>query len=245
MSESIRVTGNAAVDGATHKGWLVGHFREPGPHHSSDIEVKWGVHSAGKQRNSPHTPDARVKTLSLLLTGQFIADFKTHGQIHWDKEGDYFFWTHNLPHSTEMLKDTIILTLRWPSISPIESPPISGDQSPITTSGNAAIDAASGDGWMLGLSPDAQSPLHTEDVGLKWSVINKGVRRESPHKEIEGVWSLLLLVRGRLRFSIGDQTNILEKPGDYILWNNNQAHTNEALEDSACITIRWPLRLLK
>lgn len=244
MSESICVTGNAAVNGAAHKGWLVGHFREPGLYHSTDIEVKWGVYAAGKQRNSPHTPDARMKTLSLLLNGQFAADFKEHGKIHWDKEGDYFFWTHNLPHSTEILKDTTTLTLRWPSRNPVESPPISDDRPPTTLRGNAAVSAASGKGWILGLSPESNSPLHTEDVGLKWSTINKGVRRDSPHTEIDGVWSLLLLVRGKLRFSIGDQVHSLEKPGDYILWNNNQAHSNEALEDSACITIRWPLWLL-
>lgn len=245
MPESICVTGNAASEGENNRGWLLGHFREPGPHHSIDIEVKWGIHPAGEKRNSSGAPDAPVKTLSVLIDGQFTGDFKEHGQIHRDKEGDYFFWTHNLPHSTEMLRDTIILTLRWPSINPIGSPPISDDQSPITMSGNAAIDAASGNGWMLGLSPDAHSPLHTEDVGLKWSVINKGVRRESPHKEVDGVWSLLLLARGKLRFSIGDQVYSLEKPGDYVLWNNNQPHTNEASEDSVCITIRWPLRLLK
>lgn len=245
MSESIVIRGNAAAEGESRRGWLLGHFREPGPHHSTDVEVKWAAHPAGEQRSSSGTPDARVKTLSVLIAGQFTADFKQHGQIHWDKEGDYFFWTHNLPHSTEMLKDTTILTLRWPSINPLEFPPVTDDQPPITFSGSAPVDAAAGNGWILGLSPNADSPLHTEDVGLKWSVINQGARRESPHQEIDGVWSLLLLVRGKLKLSMGDQTNTLETPGDYVLWNNNQPHTNEALADSVCITIRWPLHLLK
>ena len=210
-----------------------------------DVEVKWGIHPAGEQRKSPHAPDARVKTLSILLDGQFETDFKEHDQLHWDKEGDYLFWTHNLPHSADILKDSTVLTLRWPSINPAESSPIIDDRPPITLSGNAAADAAAGDGWILGLSPDKNSPLHTEDVGLKWSVINQGARRDSPHQEIDGVWSLLLLVRGKLKLSMGDQTNTLETPGDYVLWNNNQPHINEALADSVCITIRWPLWLLK
>lgn len=245
MSESIVITGNAAVEGERRRGWLLGHFREPGPHHSTDVEVKWGVHLASERRKSSGAPDARVKTLSVLIDGQFTADFKECGQIHWDREGDYFFWTHNLPHSAEMLKDTIVLTLRWPSMNPIEPKLVVDDQPPITLSGNAALDAAAGDGWILGLSPSADSPLHTEDVGLKWSTIKQGIRRESPHKEIDGVWSLLLLVRGKLKLSFGDRVHSLENRGDYVLWNNNQPHANEASEDSVCITIRWPLRLLK
>lgn len=45
---------NAAVDGASHRGWFVGHFLENigGLRSTSAVEVKWGVYSAGAERTS-------------------------------------------------------------------------------------------------------------------------------------------------------------------------------------------------
>jgi hypothetical protein len=45
---------NATLDGATHRGWFLGHFLEDacGLRATSAVEVKWGIYSAGEERSS-------------------------------------------------------------------------------------------------------------------------------------------------------------------------------------------------
>jgi hypothetical protein len=50
MAENVYV-GNAAADAPARGGWLLGHFMAVGDiRHSTDVEVKWGVHPRGDQR---------------------------------------------------------------------------------------------------------------------------------------------------------------------------------------------------
>lgn len=243
MTQSIILAGNAASEGAVNRGWLLGHFIKQGVFHSTDIEIKWGVHTAGEQRSSLHAPDPRIKTLSILLAGKFKANFGEE-EIRWNKEGDYLYWTHNLPHTAEMLKDSVILTVRWPSISSDSPKPTEDNQTPIMAQGNATDDAQTGNGWIIGFTLDKKSPLYSEDIGIKWSVLEKGDRRESVHPEIEGLHTLQILVRGKMKILIGGEEKIQENMGEYLYWNNNQSHTSEALEGSVCLTIRWPANKL-
>ena len=50
--------GNAAADGDQYRGWLLGHFIDPDGHgnrHTTDPEVKWGIHPAGQTRRGGRT----------------------------------------------------------------------------------------------------------------------------------------------------------------------------------------------
>ena len=51
--------GNAAQDGDQYRGWLLGHFIDPAAHgirHTTDLEVKWGIHPAGQTRPAAGPP---------------------------------------------------------------------------------------------------------------------------------------------------------------------------------------------
>src|SRR5215472_8213769 len=44
-------TGNAQIDGAAHRGWILGHFMPARDiWHSEDVEIRWAVHQPGERR---------------------------------------------------------------------------------------------------------------------------------------------------------------------------------------------------
>ena len=116
MSDPVFLQGNAALDGAARGGWMLGHFIEGGPRHSTDIEIKWGVHSAGEQRTSSHTSDPRIMTLAILIKGKCKSNMNGK-EVIWENEGDYLLYSHNLPHTFEAIEDSVTVTIRWPSIA--------------------------------------------------------------------------------------------------------------------------------
>jgi hypothetical protein len=107
--------GNAAEDTKDDRGWLLGHFVNPPEdvRHSKDVEVKWGVHSAGDKRPEWTADDQRT-TLLLLVDGQFRVDL-TEGSRTLARQGDYALWGPGIDHSWEALADSVVITVRWPS----------------------------------------------------------------------------------------------------------------------------------
>ena len=81
--------GNAGVDGAERRGWLVGHFIEDPDdiRATNDVEIKWGVHPAGDQRPTPVTDESRT-TVILLVRGRFCLELPDDS-ILLENEGDY------------------------------------------------------------------------------------------------------------------------------------------------------------
>jgi len=110
------VSGNAAVDGATHRGWFLGHFLENacGLRATSAVEVKWGAYSAGEERSSWGMSE-RATSLCVLFRGRIQFRFPQEEYLL-ACEGDYLIWSVGLPHHWKVLEDTCILTVRWPSI---------------------------------------------------------------------------------------------------------------------------------
>lgn len=110
-------SGNAAIDGRDTRGWILGHFIDAaeGVRHSADVEVKWFHHPAGDQRTDWTTDDQRT-TLLLLISGRFRLDL-TAASVTLAEQGDYVLWGPGIDHSWHALADTVILTVRWPSIS--------------------------------------------------------------------------------------------------------------------------------
>lgn len=110
-------SGNAADDGAAHRGWLVGNFLDPaatGIRASDDVEVKWGVHPAGDQRAGWATDDQRT-TLVLLVYGRFRIDL-SDGTSIMQRQGDYVMWGPGIDHTWQALADSVVITVRWPSV---------------------------------------------------------------------------------------------------------------------------------
>ena len=109
-------SGNAADDGVKNRGWLLGHFIDPSDsvRATSDLEVKWGTHPAGDQRPDWTSDDQRT-TLVLLVSGRFCLDLTT-GSFTLARQGDYVTWGPGIDHSWRAEEDSIVITVRWPSL---------------------------------------------------------------------------------------------------------------------------------
>jgi len=106
--------GNAAVDGATDRGWLLGHFRPDGDvRHSDDVEVKWGIHEPGDHR-AQWVAEERRSALVLLVSGRFRVDLPGRSVLL-AKQGDYVLF-RGVSHSWEAEEASVVLSVRWPSV---------------------------------------------------------------------------------------------------------------------------------
>lgn len=109
--------GNAADDGkGSARGWILGHFLDSshGVRATNDVEVKWGIHPAGDKRAEWTTGDQRT-TMLLLVEGRFTVSL-TDGRVELTRQGDYALWGPGTDHTWEADEDSIVLTVRWPSI---------------------------------------------------------------------------------------------------------------------------------
>jgi hypothetical protein len=109
-------TGNATEDGDAYRGWLLGHFIDSteGVRRTDALEVKWGVHPADQQRPE-WTVDEPRSTLLLLVHGRFRLDLSV-GSVVLQQEGDYVVWGPGIDHSWQAEADSVVVTIRWPSI---------------------------------------------------------------------------------------------------------------------------------
>jgi glyoxylate utilization-related uncharacterized protein len=111
--------GNANEDADQHRGWLLGHFIDPGTPGSgiratSDLEIKWGIHPSGQQRPEWTADDQRT-TVLLLVSGRFRLDL-TGGSKTLQRQGDYVVWGPGIDHSWQAEDDSVVITIRWPSL---------------------------------------------------------------------------------------------------------------------------------
>lgn len=114
MTGSIYV-GNAAVDGALDSGWLLGHFKPAAdPRHSTDVEVKWGVHPKGQRRAEWVTGEQRSAVL-VLVSGRFRVIFPGSDALL-ERQGDYVVWGPGVDHTWVAEDDAVVMTVRWPSV---------------------------------------------------------------------------------------------------------------------------------
>lgn len=110
------LSGNAFVDGTSHRGWFIGHFLESACElrSTSAVEIKWGMYHAGEERLLWGFSEQAI-TLCILIKGgvQFIFPQEEH---FLSQEGDYIIWSANIPHRWKILAETQVLTVRWPSV---------------------------------------------------------------------------------------------------------------------------------
>ena len=110
--------GNAGDEASKHRGWIMGHFIDPaaGAVRSTEaLEVKWGIHPAGQQRPAGWTTGEERSTLVLMVSGKFRIDLSV-GSVTLERQGDYVTWGPGIDHCWQAEEDSVVVTVRWPSL---------------------------------------------------------------------------------------------------------------------------------
>lgn len=118
-SEAFYV-GNAKDDQAGGSGWFIGQFipAELGLRHQTDLELKWGIHPDGEKRPQPWA-NKNGTTISVLVEGSLKLTFHVDGarqEVTLRTKGDYVVFEPEVVHSWEAVGDTIVLSVRFPSV---------------------------------------------------------------------------------------------------------------------------------
>jgi len=114
MDGSVYV-GHAGKDAALDRGWLLGHFKADGDlRHSDAVEIKWGVHTRGDRRAQWVRGEERT-ALQVLISGRFRVDFPGRSVVL-ERQGDYVVWGRGVDHSWVAEEESVVLTVRWPSV---------------------------------------------------------------------------------------------------------------------------------
>jgi hypothetical protein len=112
--------GNAKADQVRGSGWFVGQFvpAELGLRRQTDVELKWGVHPDGEKRPEPWA-NRNGTTISVLIEGSLKMTFHIDGtqqEVTLRTKGDYVAFGPEVVHSWEVVGDTIVLSVRFPSV---------------------------------------------------------------------------------------------------------------------------------
>jgi hypothetical protein len=112
--------GNAPLDQVRGTGWFVGQFVPPelGLRHQTAVELKWGTHLDGEKRSHPWA-NGNATTISVLITGTLHVTFhlgETAEVVTLQQPGDYLAFGPDVVHSWEAVGDTVILSVRFPSV---------------------------------------------------------------------------------------------------------------------------------
>jgi mannose-6-phosphate isomerase-like protein (cupin superfamily) len=112
------ISGNVAGASKDTRGWFLGHFiaGDENPLQTSDLELKWYTHAKGETR-SEWAPANPVKTLNILIRGHFVLLFPER-EIALLTEGDFVLFGPGVPHSFRSEQESLVLTVRWPSLPP-------------------------------------------------------------------------------------------------------------------------------
>ncbi|MFD0312767.1 signal peptidase I [Streptomyces flavalbus] len=114
MDERVYV-GKAGADAALDRGWLLGHFKDAGdPRHSDAVEIKWGTHPKGDTRAEWVRGECRTALL-VLISGRFRVELP-HRSVLLAEQGDYVVWGEGVDHSWFAEEESVVLTVRWPSV---------------------------------------------------------------------------------------------------------------------------------
>jgi quercetin dioxygenase-like cupin family protein len=78
------------------------------------VELKWFTHRPGEVR-SEWAPASPVQTLNLLIRGRFVLVFPDQ-EVALEREGDFVLFGPGVAHSYRSVEESLILTVRWPSL---------------------------------------------------------------------------------------------------------------------------------
>jgi mannose-6-phosphate isomerase-like protein (cupin superfamily) len=114
--------GAADLEAPLERGWLFGHFLPPDdPRHSPDVEIKWGRHPVGDRRAEWVRSEHRTAVL-FLLNGRFRMEFPERS-VTLSTPGEYVLWGAGVDHSWFAEEESLVLTVRWPSLPGYAVPP--------------------------------------------------------------------------------------------------------------------------
>ena len=118
--------GNAASDQIRGTGWFVGQFvpAELGLRHQTDVELKWGLHPSGERRVHPWA-QGHGTTISILIYGTLRVEFQTGSTpqvVMMQRQGDYVAYGPKVVHTWEAIGETLVLTVRFPSVEVKNTP---------------------------------------------------------------------------------------------------------------------------
>ena len=113
--------GNAAMDSVDGSSWFVGQFvpKVLGLRHQTDVELKWGVHAQGERRPGGFQANGVATTISVLVRGIMQITFEADGsaqRVTLKDAGDYVIFGPDLVHGWEAVTDSVIVSIRFPSI---------------------------------------------------------------------------------------------------------------------------------
>jgi hypothetical protein len=109
------------------RGWLLGHFRPADDaRHSGDVEIKWGVHAKGETRERWVVGERR-SALLVLISGRFRVDLPGQSVVL-AEQGDYVVWRQGVDHSWQAEEESVVLTVRWPSLAGYREPDTEGSR---------------------------------------------------------------------------------------------------------------------
>lgn len=78
------------------------------------MEIKWGVHPSGDQRAQWVRGEERTALL-VLISGRFRVELPGRSVLL-ERQGDYVVWGHGVDHSWVAEEESVVLTVRWPSV---------------------------------------------------------------------------------------------------------------------------------
>lgn len=123
MTKKPYLAGNTkTIKDLGRNGWFIGHFiDECFLSHSNDVEVKLAEHFRGEKKLGGFAANNRAKTLSILISGHFTLYFRSPvdeltEEIELKDIGDYILWDNGVYHTWEANEDSVVLTVRWPSL---------------------------------------------------------------------------------------------------------------------------------
>jgi mannose-6-phosphate isomerase-like protein (cupin superfamily) len=116
------IAGNVGSASKDTRGWFLGHFMtgDDNPLRTSELELKWFTHAKGETR-AEWAPGNPVKTLNILIRGHFVLLFPDR-EIALVGEGDYVLFGPGVPHSFRSEQESLVLSVRWPSLPADNSP---------------------------------------------------------------------------------------------------------------------------
>jgi hypothetical protein len=112
--------GNAKLDHVGGSGWFVGQFipAKLGLRHQTAVELKWAIHPHGEKRARPWA-HGNATTISILIEGCLKVTLDIDGaqqEVALRTKGDYVVFGPEVVHSWEAVGDTIVLSVRFPSV---------------------------------------------------------------------------------------------------------------------------------
>jgi hypothetical protein len=105
--------------------------------------------------------------------------------------------------------------------------------------GNGLLDGQQHAGWFIGHFIEEQKPQHTEDIEVKFT-FNPTGKKNDGFVANRMSRSMAVLISGKHLLDFGNNSVLLEKPGDYAIWSAGVGHAWTSIMDSTVLTLRWP-----